>query len=320
MIWVIGDIHGMLDPLKRLLSVIQADHYRKESKSRIDKLVFMGDYIDFGPCSKEVVDYIMGLPFEKVFMMGNHDDLLLQFIENSDLIESFGNVWFRGNGGQRTVSSFFPEVNYRDNQEGISREEFPLDDVYLDFFKNLKVTHEEQVGDHKLAFVHALLNSEIPVDEQLALKTRDDFHTWRQENNVWIENTILWNREEPKKRYGDFTLVHGHIPTPNLHAIWKNLHGYDTKLEMPFLKFEEDEEKKISFYNDSYRKGYTGEFDRLISINVDTGAVYGNRLTAMGISEESLNEAEVRVYQVSVGKGYRLSDDFHAYTIGFPGY
>ncbi len=320
MIWAIGDIHGMLDPLKRLLSMIQAQHYNKESNRSIDKLIFMGDYIDFGPCSKEVVDYIINLPFEKVFMMGNHDDLLLQFIDRSDLMEDFGNVWFRGNGGQRTVNSFFPDVFYRDNQESISREEFPLDDVYMDFFRNLKVTHVERLGSCNLAFVHALLNKDIPVDEQLSLKTYDDFHAWRKENNIWIEKTILWNREEPEKRFGDYTLIHGHIPTPNLHVIWKNLHGYDTSLEMPFLKFEAESEKEISFYDDSYINGYTGTLEKLISINTDTGAVYGNRLTAIGISEERFNEAEILVYQVDVGKGYRLAEDFRAYKIRFPGF
>ncbi|MCP4690611.1 MAG: hypothetical protein GY859_21335 [Desulfobacterales bacterium] len=310
----------MLDPLKRLLSMIQAQHYNKDSDSEIDKLIFMGDYIDFGPCSKEVIDYITALPFEKIFMMGNHDDLLLQFIDHSDLMQSFGNVWFRGNGGQRTVSSFFPHLFYRDNQESISREDFPLDDVYVDFFRNLKISHVERMGDHKLAFVHALLNKEFPVEEQLSLKTYDDFHAWRKENKIWIENTILWNREEPKKRFDDYILVHGHIPTPNLHLTWKNLHGYNTELEMPFLKFEAENEDDISFYDDSYINGYTGSPEQLISINTDTGAVYGNRLTAIGVSEDLFNEAEILVFQVSVGKGYRLAEDFRGFKIRFPGF
>ncbi len=320
MIWVIGDIHGMFDPLKRLISMIQAQHNSNNSAFRVEKLIFIGDYIDFGPSSKEVIDYIMGLPFEKVCMMGNHDDLMLQFIDNSDLLQKFGNVWFRGNGGQRTVSSFFPDVFYRDNEEGIKREEFPLDDVYIDFFRNLKITHTEQIGDHKLAFVHAMFNKDFSVEEHLAIKTYDDYHAWRKENKVWIENTLLWNRDEPKKRFGDYTLVHGHIPTPKLHGVWKNLHGYDTKLEMPFLKFEEEKKDDVSFYGESYVKGYTGESDQLISVNVDTGAVYGYRLTAAGFSEDMLDESHIMVQQVSVGKGYRLSQDFHTYQIRFPGF
>lgn len=320
MIWVIGDIHGMFDPLKRLLSMIQGWHYREDSDMRIDKLIFLGDYVDYGPSSKEVVDYIINLPFEKVCLMGNHDDLLLQFVNHSDLIESYGNVWFRGSGGQRTVHSFFPNVYYTDREERMSREEFPLDETYLNFFQNLKVTHTEQLGAWKLAFVHAIFNSEFPLEEQLAIKTYDDFHNWRRENKVWIENTLLWNREEPKKRFGDYILIHGHIPTKNLDGIWTDLHGYDTELDMPFLKFDTDI-REASFYHEySYRIGYTAQSDQLIAINADTGAVYGNRLTAIGISEDGLDHSGIKVYQVSVNTGYRLSEDFHSYDITFHGF
>ncbi len=314
MIWVIGDIHGMFDPLKRLITRIQG-RQRGENPEE-DKLIFIGDYIDYGPSSKEVIDYIMGLPFETVCMMGNHDDLLLQFIDNSDLVKRFGNVWFRGNGGQRTVSSFFPDKYYSDREEDMSPEDFPLEKKHLDFFRNLKITHVEELGEWKLAFVHAMFNHKFPVDEQLAIKTYDDFHAWRKENEVWIEDTLLWNRKEPQKRFGDYVLVHGHLPTTNLEHMWKELYGYDTSLELPFLKFETGEDE-IGFHDDYNSYKYTASSENLISINTDTGAVYGNRLTAIGISEDKLNDSEILVYQVSTGKGYRLAEDFHISRISF---
>lgn len=329
MILVIGDIHGMFDPLKRIMSQIQA-YYNNESSDKnnessdkkgsdkkIEKIIFLGDYIDYGPSSKEVVDYIIGLPFEKVCLMGNHDDLMLQFLKGSDLLERFGNVWFRGNGGQRTVTSFFPKVYYRDHEEDIKREEFPLSGHYLDFFNNLKLTHEEQIGKWKLAFVHAMFSSNFPLQEQLAIKTYDDFHAWRKEKKVWIEDTILWDRTEPTKKFDDYIIFHGHTPTINLHRAWKNLHEYDVKSEIPFLKFEESEKKeKVKFYDRPFSsKRYSGDMDQLISVNVDTGAVYGGRLTAIAFSEDMLNEGEFMVYQVSVSKGYRLSEEFSQYKI-----
>ena len=327
MIWVIGDIHGMFDPLKRLMLMLQRQHYsefaeKHPAQNRIEKLIFLGDYVDYGPSSKEVIDYIMGLPFEKVFLLGNHDDLLLQFVENSDMVQKFGNVWFRGSGGQRTVSSFFPKANYSDHEERMKREEFPLDPVYLDFFKNLQVTHIEKIGNFNFAFVHGLFNHKFPIDEQLAIKTYDDFHTWRKQNKVWIEDTLIWNRHEPETRFDDYILIHGHIPTPKLKHVWKNLHSYDPALEMPFLKFEDKSENKddVEFYEHSSRHGYTAEIDQLIAINADTGAVYGNRLTAIGLCEEGLEDSQIRVCQVSVGKGYRLANDFHSYSINFHGF
>ncbi len=326
MIWVIGDIHGMFDPLKRLMLMLQRQHYSKHAQDhpeiRIEKLIFLGDYVDCGPSSKEVIDYIMELPFEKVFLLGNHDDLLLQFVENSDMVQQYGNIWFRGSGGQRTVSSFFPKVNYSDHEEKMKREDFPLGQVYLDFFKNLQVTHIEKMGKFNLAFVHGLFNHKFPIDEQLAIKTYDDFHSWRKQNQVWIEDTLIWNRLEPETRFGDYILIHGHIPTPKLKHVWKNLHSYDPALEMPFLKFEDKSENKddVEFYGYGYRHGYTAEIDQLIAINADTGAVYGNRLTAIGLWEEGLEDSEIRVCQVSVGKGYRLANDFHSYSINFSGF
>lgn len=322
MIWIIGDIHGMFDPLKRLVSTIWT-RYRQKTDTEKDKLIFIGDYIDHGPSSKEVIDYLMNLPLETVFLMGNHDDLLLQFIDNSELVQRFGNVWFRGNGGQQTVKSFFPETNYEDHQERLTREEFPLEDVYIDFFKNLKITHTEKIGNRDFAFAHGMFNINLPLDEQLALKTYDDYHTWRKENKIWIEDTLLWSRNEPKKKFGDYIFIHGHIPTPILDNSWKNLHGYDLSLEMPFLKFEEQEgngNDEISFYEDYNRSGYTGTIDQLISIDVDTGAVYGNSLTAIGLSEKMLDNSEILVYQVSVSKGYRMSNEFNRYTISFNGF
>jgi len=315
MIWVIGDIHGMFDPLKRIMSSIHANSRRKDSDTEIEKIIFLGDYIDYGPSSKEVVDYIMDLPFKTVCLMGNHDDLMLQFLERSDLFKSFGNVWFRGNGGQRTVSSFFPKVFYSDSNEEMPREEFPLGDKYLQFFKNLIVSHEEQIGDWKFAFVHAMLSTAFSVQEQLLLKSYDDFHRWRKEKKLWIEDTILWDRSEPKKKFDDYILVHGHTPTTKLDKIWEHLNGYDAHSGTPFFKFEEAKGEPIEFKKESYKASYTAPIERLISINVDTGAVYGNRLTAIGLSEELLSENKFLVCQVLVDKGYRLAEEYQSYYV-----
>ena len=51
-LYVIGDIHGSLAPLKRLLEHLEPDLHQ-------DRLLFVGDYIDRGPDSQGVVDYII---------------------------------------------------------------------------------------------------------------------------------------------------------------------------------------------------------------------------------------------------------------------
>jgi len=68
----IGDIHGHLDKLERLLQLIMPTDN--------DKLVFLGDYIDRGPDSAGVVDHLIQLPDrfpQTVFLRGNHEQVAM---------------------------------------------------------------------------------------------------------------------------------------------------------------------------------------------------------------------------------------------------
>lgn len=67
-IFAIGDIHGSFDQLRNLMQKIPIDF-------ATDTLVFIGDYIDRGPCSVEVVDYLLKLQKKApatIFLKGNH--------------------------------------------------------------------------------------------------------------------------------------------------------------------------------------------------------------------------------------------------------
>ncbi|HNY13287.1 MAG TPA: metallophosphoesterase, partial [Candidatus Wallbacteria bacterium] len=100
--WIIGDIHGMFDPLKKLITYLTALEKRPDTGSadyRIEKLIFVGDYIDRGPSAKEVVDYLISLKHEKIFLCGNHEDMMINFINNGRELQEYGNNWFRGNNG-----------------------------------------------------------------------------------------------------------------------------------------------------------------------------------------------------------------------------
>jgi len=318
MIWAIGDIHGMLDPLTRLISKITWYHTKIEQD--LEKIIFLGDYIDHGPSSKQVIDYIAELPFEKELIMGNHEDLLLQFVKQADLFRRFGNVWFRGNGGQRTANSFNPGLNVDEEREDTTPEELNLDDKYIDFFNNLKLSHVETIGSRKFVFVHALFNQNFSVSEQMALKGYDDFHEWRTKNMVWIEDTLIWDRTHPKDHFDDYIVIHGHIPTPRLNEIWSDIDDYDPASEFPFIKVKHHpDKKKASFKYESLQHTHltTADLDDVIAINVDTGSVYGHSLTAIGISEEDLENNEMTVLKVHGGKGYRKSYDFDSFNIRF---
>ena len=133
--YVIGDIHGCLRPLRRLL--------RKADPQPEDRLIFIGDYIDRGPESREVVDYLLDLSFPTIFLLGNHERMLLDFLEGED------EDVFLANGGQATLRSY-----------GGDPDDIPQS--HLGFFRGLRSMYE--TADY--LFVHAGIRPMIPLAEQ----------------------------------------------------------------------------------------------------------------------------------------------------------
>jgi serine/threonine protein phosphatase 1 len=103
-IYVVGDIHGRLDLFERVLSRIN-EHF-EENKFDSCKLVCVGDYIDRGEHSAQVLERLFGLslefPDQVVCLVGNHEQMLIDFLREP---ESRGRRWFR-NGGLQTLASF----------------------------------------------------------------------------------------------------------------------------------------------------------------------------------------------------------------------
>ncbi|PKM00347.1 MAG: serine/threonine protein phosphatase, partial [Gammaproteobacteria bacterium HGW-Gammaproteobacteria-7] len=95
--WIIGDIHGMYDPLAALVSDLDDE--------RLAKFVFVGDYIDHGPSSKEVLDLVMGLGDRAIPLMGNHEHLLLQTLYDARHRKHFGKRIWLENGAASTLAS-----------------------------------------------------------------------------------------------------------------------------------------------------------------------------------------------------------------------
>ncbi len=169
-LFAIGDIHGCFDSLKELV----------ESKIQLDindKLILLGDYIDRGDKSKEVVDYIIGLQekgYDIIPLIGNHELLLLEAYED----EKNKPKWIQ-NGGDETLKSF-----------GISS----IKDIppkYLDFFRNLKSYFS--IEDY--LFVHAGYDDKI-------LNPFEDTYSMVWKSQVEYFNPLLVER----------TIIHGHRP------------------------------------------------------------------------------------------------------------
>ena len=189
-IFAIGDIHGCLDKLQAMMETIHPDREK-------DGIVFIGDYIDRGPDSRGVVDYVLGLKnrFEQVVCLkGNHEEMFLDFHlhgRNGDL--------FLMNGGDATLLSY----GMVDTPSG-KRADIP--EEHLRFFLNLLPYYETE----KYIFVHAGLRPRVPLEDQYP------------EDLFWIRHAFI-------RSYHDFgkIVVFGHTPLPE-PLIDYNKIGIDT--------------------------------------------------------------------------------------------
>lgn len=192
--FIIGDIHGCLKTFRKLVM----DTIRL---TREDTLYLLGDYIDRGPDSKGVVDYIFELQdrsFRIFPIMGNHEYLFLKAWEN----EAYFDLWNQ-NGSQQTLESFgVPHEKVR-SYEWVSH----IPEKYIGFFKMLPLYIETE----DFFFVHAGLST--GKDDPL--------------NDV---DSLLWTRWEDHNDsiLGQRILIHGHTPVP-LEIIKAQLKEKDEK-------------------------------------------------------------------------------------------
>jgi serine/threonine protein phosphatase 1 len=172
-IFAIGDIHGCYDQLLALMNKIPINFKR-------DTLVFMGDYIDRGPQSVEVVDYLIKL--EKrvpgtIFLKGNHEDMLEKYLDGTDRFT------YLLNGGQQTLDSYLS----RSAQSGTH----PIPPEHREFFKSLRLSYETE----DYIFVHAGLRPKVSLESQ------------ETEDLLWIREKFLNTRYDFGK-----PVIFGHTP------------------------------------------------------------------------------------------------------------
>lgn len=136
--FVIGDIHGCSKALRTLIESI--------APSGDDELVFLGDYIDRGPDSRDVVEQILELQSRcrVVALRGNHEIMLLGVA----LCGLDDTVWLQS-GGQATVASYGGAVS-------------KIPDRHLQFFRNLRPFYETD----KNIFIHAGYAPDLPMPQQ----------------------------------------------------------------------------------------------------------------------------------------------------------
>lgn len=174
-IYAIGDIHGEFNKLVTLISRLNI--------SEEDTLIFLGDYIDRGAKSFEVIDYLIHLDsmYDCVFLSGNHEAMFMDFLSgiNGEL--------FLYNGGRKTVSSYIQ--NICDVSEYLPYQKREIPPSHNKFFRNLKKYYETE----DFIFVHAGILPGTPLE-----RTPDDI--------------LLWDRSFLRMKYEGKTVVCGHTP------------------------------------------------------------------------------------------------------------
>lgn len=184
--FAIGDIHGCLAPLTGLL-----DQCRRFADGRPSKFVFLGDYIDRGPDSRDVVQTIMDMQAASpdiIGLCGNHEELLHEADTRDGMAQ-----WLI-NGGGTTLRSY-----------GVtSPKDIPPEHIF--WLLKLSLSHDDGLR----FFAHAGIRPGILLDQQ----TRDDL--------LWIREPFLSSVVDHRR-----LIVHGHTPlrsgTPDIRPNRINL-------------------------------------------------------------------------------------------------
>ncbi|MFG1223768.1 metallophosphoesterase [Xanthobacter wiegelii] len=171
--FAIGDLHGRFDLLEAALTAIEA-------RADGGTIIFLGDYVDRGPQSRQVIERLMVGPpagWQWVCLMGNHEAMLVELVK----FPRIGMSRFLINGGAATVASYGAAAWNPGEQP-------PIPAAHVAWLADLPLMH---VDLHRV-YVHAALDRWRPLHRQR-------------------EQALLWDLyPDDEGGHGDFHVVHGH--------------------------------------------------------------------------------------------------------------
>lgn len=190
----ISDIHGCAAELEQLL---------KKTKAQPEEVIFLGDYVDSGPDSMEVLDMVQEWCSQgATALLGNHDDLFLHWLEEKENILYYGGR----NGGMATINSCLRRLGM--GQLGISQ---LMSDVRKEnqIRKSIQDNFKEQISfiqslplvkkDSDLIFVHAGINPKYGLEKTTKLEF------------LHLRDEFIYEYNKPE------TVIFGHTPTRKIH-------------------------------------------------------------------------------------------------------
>ena len=223
--YAVGDIHGQFDELRRVHALIAADRRRTGEDAPV---VHLGDLVDRGPASREVIDYLRHGPTDGtrwITIRGNHDFMFRLFLDDPDLADPGLNpayTWLHDRlGGRDTLASYWVDTS----------EDRPIPDIWAEaqarvpaahrvFLDNLPVLHRTEGA----VFVHAGIRPGVPLIAQ------------EPTDLMWIRKGWL----DGDSHDGPL-VVHGHtvVDTPTHYGHRLNLDagaGYGAPLAVAFVE------------------------------------------------------------------------------------
>lgn len=205
-IYAIGDIHGEADLLEQLLEKITDDASKFNGKKTI---VYLGDYIDRGEQSCQVIELLLSNPlkaFEPIYLRGNHEKAMLDFIEYPGAAAA----WLTF-GGREALNSYGIPLKHIPSMQHVGEIAEQLSDVLPDEHRHfLTTTCIDSWRCGSYYFVHAGIRPGIDLENQV------------QEDKLWIRDEFLCS----SINHGAI-VVHGHSIT--MHPeILPNRIGIDT--------------------------------------------------------------------------------------------
>ena len=200
-VYAVGDVHGRADLLSELFMRIDDDLRARPTVDSVQ--VFLGDYIDRGPNSRQVIDLLIARrrQHEVLFLKGNHEDCVLRFFTDPTVLSEWQNM-----GGLSTLLSYGVMGTRGDDPKSphdvstTLRRAMP--DSHCRFIEGLALSFT--CGD--FFFVHAGARPGIPLQRQ----SRWDL--------LWIRDDFLLHEEN----FG-MVVVHGHTPIYEPEIRWNRI-------------------------------------------------------------------------------------------------
>ncbi|MDR2141824.1 MAG: metallophosphoesterase [Deltaproteobacteria bacterium] len=366
MIWVIGDIHGLLEPLKDIFQAIRDFEGQSEL---VEKVIFLGDFLESAPRSAEALDFIQDLEYETILIVGDQADLAFRSPDQAEKNrKSNGEVWFYNGNPRKGQTKFRNEASddfpwkyssgyfFRLPDNGDCQEKFFLDyqgwrfpekhersvqdfqDAHQESFEvngrliNFTFCHHPLLWERTLAEpgLRAAAEVRAPRGRTLRLAGISDSAYFEPEwpfsdyENLGVEDGFVWGRNSGF-RYGGLgdVIVSGQASAQIYERCYNDLTraprsrpelfpdyrqslldlpflfsrspwaGYDFEVRRPaaaYLVARPGPRERLGLDLEAECVHYdSGPTDGVAAINLDTGAMAGDCLTAIGLSQKYLS-------------------------------